>query len=281
MRDQASSFMKHEDWTEAAMRWEILQLTNPDNTEYADLQRKCESNARQTASHHIKLAEEASAHGKPDEAMRSYLIALRMDPDNQTALKGLREIEREHAEKVYLDKPKRTYSLSRRNHHNHDQAKPPQPTPYSGSQQQLDIGVMLFRQEDYPASIQALEKYLSENPKDETGRNYLGDAYFQLALQQQAANRREEALANMEKALSLKGHLSPEQNESYRSLRDALVTEYYDKGVRAYYSDIGQAIVYWRRALQFNPNHLPSKTHLRQALKAQNTLKSINRKGTR
>lgn len=276
--EQAQALMRQERWSEAAVQWEVLQLLHPDVSEYTQRLDTSRARARQTAAQHLEMADDARQRGNPDQAMVAYLKSLLMDPANKTALAGLRRIETERASMAYPNKASRPNGMPRRNHA--PTTAKAQPAPYGGTRQVLDVGILLFRQGDYAASIQTLEKYLRGDPQDESGRRYLIDAYLQIAQQRLRAGRREEALASMEKARSLKGQADKELAEGIQSLRHSLADEYYEKGVRAYYSDIGKAIAFWERGLQFNPYHKLSHARLNQARKAQQNLRALEGKST-
>lgn len=272
---QARELTKQQRWSEAAVQWEILQLLRPDVPEYGQQVENCQTRAKEVASLQLKAASAARERKDVDLATVSYLKALRMEPDNKIAMEGLRAIEKQRATVGPLARNARANGSVKSN-----PVYPPrkiQPEPYGNARQDLDLGIMLLRQGDHAGSIQAIEKYLRADPRDETARRYLGDAHLQLAQQQLRGGRKEEALVSMEKARSLKGRSAADLVESIRSLRGSLADEYYEKGTRAYYSNINEAIAQWERGLRFDPDHKLINARLKEARKAQQKIQTLDR----
>lgn len=273
---QAGELTKQQRWYEAAVQWEILQLLRPDVPEYARQLESCQTRAKEAASQQLKAANAARERKDVELATVSYLKALRMEPDNRTAMDGLRAIEKQRASLGPLARNARANGDAKSNRAHASRAAHPE--PYGGARQDLDLGIMLFRQGDHAGSIQAIERYLRADPRDETARRYLGDAHLQLGRQQMRAGRREEALASLEKARSLKGReVGGDLAEPIRSLRASLADEYYEKGARVYYSDINEAIAQWERGLRFDPNHKLINARLREARKARQKMQTLGR----
>lgn len=272
----ARELAKQQRWSEAAVHWEILQLLRPDVPEYAQELERCQTLAKDTAAQQLKAANAARERKDIDQATAAYLKALRMEPDNKAALEGLRGIEKQRAATGALARNARANGNAKNNRAYVSRAV--QPEPYGGMRQDLDLGIMLFRQGDHAGSIPVIEKYLRGDPRDESARRYLGDAYLQLGQQQTRAGKKEEALASLEKARSLKGReVGGDLAESIRSLRASLADDYYQKGARTYYSDINGAIAQWERGLRFDPTHKLINARLKEARKAQQKIETLDR----
>ena len=272
---QARELTRQEQWSEAAVQWEILQLLRPDVPEYARELDRCQSLAKEAAARHLKAANAARERKEIDQAMLAYLKALRMEPENTTAMEGLRAIEKQRAAMGPLARNARANGNAKNSRAHASRGAPPE--PYGNARQDLDLGIMLFRQGDHAGSIQVIEKYLRGDPRDETARRYLADAYQQLGQQQARAGRREEALASLEKARSLKGReVGGDLAESIRSLRASLADDYYQKGARAYYNDISAAIALWERGLRFDPGHKLINARLQEARKARQKIQTLD-----
>lgn len=270
---RAQEAMAREDWFDATMYWEILQLVRPEMPEYARQLQKSQARADAEAASQLRAAEAARGRGEMELARVAYLKALRFDPDDQTALAGLRAIEKSQMAVVFPTRAKLVNTVPRPG----NQQARPQAAPYTGVRQQLDLGILLFRQGDYASSIQILEKCLRDDPQDETARRYLADAHQQLAQQRLRAGKREDALASLEAAHAHKGKPSP-LAESIRALRAALADDFYEQGVRAYYTDIGQAITLWERGLRYDPGHKSILSRLTQARQVRQNLKALEGK---
>ncbi len=277
-RNQALAFMQQGRWADATVQWEILDLLEPDNPEYKRNLIESQTQSKRIASECLRAAAESRRHGDLEAATVSYLKALNAEPNNQQAMQGLRQIDAEKVARSYLNRTGRIIARPypvQTTVRDHGAAPLNGAAPFTQARQDLDLGIMLVRQGDYASAIQALEKYLRQDPQDESARRNLGDAYSQLADQRLNAGRKEEALAYLEKAQSLKDPGSNDLADAIRSLRLALAEQYYQMGARAYYTDLDKAIALWERSLQFNPEQKQAALRLQQAREAARKLKAI------
>jgi tetratricopeptide (TPR) repeat protein len=206
-----------------------------------------------------------------------YLKALSADPGNGEAAQALRDIEKERVRKSNFGPSARGASgeaalaaLSSR------RSSKPYAAPSTAEGRELDSAILLLHQGDYSAAVQTLETYVRKNPHDDLGRRTLQDAYVDLARQRAKEGKKEEALAYLEKAHSLRDSKSgPELTRAIASLRKEMAEDYYQQGLRVQPTNLGEAIRLWEKALKYDPEHAQAARHLERARKMEQNLRSI------
>jgi TolA-binding protein len=263
-RDKALIAQQQHRWAEAAAEWEILALLVPQRTEYQTQQREAKNRIAKGVEENLSSAEEARQRGDAAAASRCYLKVLSLDPSNNTAIDALRKLEQD----VYRR------SLHTRVAHQPKDGGAPRTGPAS-ERRDLEFGVLLLRQGDYPGSIKTLEKYLKSAPKDDLARRYLADAHFQLAQQRLEQGRKEDALTQLESAKGTHEQEPSELKASIDTVRKAIAEEYYQKGMKTYRNNLAEAIADWERSVQYDPAHPQAGVRLQRARQMQQNLKAI------
>src|SRR5262249_51581494 len=254
-RDRALTAQQQQRLAEAAAEWEILALLVPQKPEYQNELRETRARIAKGVEDNLGHAEEARQQGEVHAASQFYLKALSLDPTNSTAAEALRKLEQEtyrrgmHTRVARMSKdaavPRSGPALERRD---------------------MEFGVLLLRQGNYSESIKMLERYLKTAPKDDQlARRYLADAHFLLAQQQIEQGRKEDALAHLENAKGTHEQEPSELKLSIDSVRKALAEEYYQKGMKAYRTNLAEAIGDWERSLQYDPAHPQAGVRLQRA----------------
>ena len=264
-------------WAEAATHWEILQLLRPDQPDYARKLAEARAESSHAAAEHLQEAAQARSQGQTNRAVMLYLKALSADPGNGEAAQALRDIEKERVRKSNFGPSARGASgeaalaaLSSR------RSSKPYAAPSTAEGRELDSAILLLHQGDYSAAVQTLETYVRKNPHDDLGRRTLQDAYVDLARQRAKEGKKEEALAYLEKAHSLRDSKSgPELTRAIASLRKEMAEDYYQQGLRVQPTNLGEAIRLWEKALKYDPEHAQAARHLERARKMEQNLRSI------
>ena len=94
-REKALTLQQQRRWAGAAVEWDILVLLRPENAEYQTRLRDVKARIAKGVEEDLKSAEEARQHGDLQEASRSYLKALSLDPSNRAAVDALRKLQQE------------------------------------------------------------------------------------------------------------------------------------------------------------------------------------------
>ncbi len=94
-------------WADAVLRREILVLLRPDSEEHRRELDAARRAAATAAANHLRAAQAARTRRNPEQASLAYLKALAADPDNATAIEGLRALEAERVTRAWLNRPPR------------------------------------------------------------------------------------------------------------------------------------------------------------------------------
>ena len=269
-QDRALTLMRDGSLADAALQWEILTLLEPDTQEYRRRLDETRALISKATAEHLRTAEKAMDQGQTEQASLAYLKVLAVNPLNQTAAQGLRALEQEKLRTGQLARVPRiampTGTIPRTR---------PAPTTEANERRDLDLGVMLYRQRDYPGSIRVLGKYLQDYPADGLARQYLAETHIQQGRLLVQQGKKEEALASFEKAQRLDEPDTPELINQIRALKKNLAEEYYQQGLRVYQTDLTKAMQHWQRSLQYDPNHVQAGVRLEQSRQIQKKLKTI------
>jgi len=271
-RDRALTFQKQGRWADAAAEWEVLALLRPDRPDYRKELNDATAQIEKAVSERLQSASDARVRGDIERAQMLYFKVLSLDPDNSVAAQALRELETERSRRARASRPAAV-------------AKVEKPASARGASEaerrELEYGSLLLRQGEYAASIKSFENYVKTYPKDDLGRRYLADAYFQLGQQRLQQGKKEEALAHLDRAYRLRGNDAPEINGTLTAVRKSLAEDYYQQGLRSQTTDIRQAIGYWERAVRIDPSHFNATARLQQARQMDKNLRAIEGSGQR
>lgn len=268
-RERAQTLMQEGRYADAAQHWEILQMLHPEQADYAEKLAEARSRATQAAAQHVQEAQQARRQGQTDRAAALYLRALSADPRNADAAQGLREIQKESDRRAYA-----------RGNSETSQRGASRSAPSAVERRDLDSGIMLLHQGDDAAAVQALESYVRRYPRDDLGRRTLQDAYAQQARRLAQDGKKEQALAEMEKAIELRDKSTPELTRSVQSLRKEIAEDYYQQGLRVQATELNQAISLFEKCLKYDPDHVQAARQLDRARRMEQNLRSMPEAGT-
>jgi tetratricopeptide (TPR) repeat protein len=271
-RERAQTLMQENRHAEAAQHWEVLQLLHPEQPAYTEKLAEARSRATLAAAHHVQDAQRARGQGQTERAAALYLRALSADPANADAAQGLREIQSESDRRAYAGAPRGNAETPQRGGS--------RSAPSAAERRDLDSGIMLLHQGDSAAAVQALESYLRRYPRDDLGRRTLQDAYAEQARRLTQDGKKEQALAELEKALELRDKSSPELTRSVQSRRKDVAEDYYQQALRVQYTNLSQAISLFEKCLKYDPEHVQAARRLEQTRRMQENLRSIPDAGT-
>lgn len=255
------------DFAAAVTEWHILSLLAPDD----DGVRRRLAAARKAAERASQAQYEAGVTalraGDPQRAKVALLRALHFDPRRDDAADMLRRIEEKRLSKLQADHITRL--------------TPPaaaRATPPLGERKDvsaLEDGLDLLAAGDVAGGMRELRRYVETHPADKAGRQRIGAALQQHARLLEGEGTPEQALVFYEQAAGLSDEVRPAWTARIGALRRQLADAYYEKGVRAYRSDLAQALQYWETSLRYQPDHLKARVRLNQALRLQQKLDQL------
>jgi len=202
-------------WKDTETLWNHALACNPENTVA-----------------HFSLANEFALHGKLDQAIAQYRLALRTDPGNPVILNSLSQ--------VLALNDKDDTALPR-----YQKAVELQP---GDANAHLNLADFLQKHGKMDEAIIQYHQALQIDPKDASAYNNLGKA---LGMKGQDAA----AIAQYEKAVELQ----PGYADAHFNLGNRLLSQ----------GKLDQAIAHYRKALEINPNDAQARNNLNKALQLQ------------
>lgn len=257
------------DLTAAVTEWHILSLLTPDD----DNVRQRLAAARKAAERESQVQYEtgvaALRAGNTQRAKSALLRALYLNPRRDDAADALRRIEDKRLRKLQADHITRLIPSTKTR-------VAPLPSERKGVYA-LEEGLDLLAAGDVAGGMRELRSYVETHPSDKAGQRRIGTALQQHARLLEQQGEPEQALALYEEAAVLSHELRLASSARIGALRRQLADAYYDKGVRAYRSDLAQALRHWETSLRYLPDHLNARARLEQARRLQQRLDQLER----
>jgi tetratricopeptide (TPR) repeat protein len=146
------------------------------------------------------------------------------------------------------------------------------------------MGIALFRAGDYEASVLELRKYLGSFPEDDEAQGLLREAEKRARGGERpraagAADPAEPPVATAADPAEppVATAADPAEPPVATAADQAAAQDLYERGVRVYRQDIGEAIRLWEQGLERDPHHVQTRLRLEQARKMQQRLEAIDR----
>lgn len=139
----------------------------------------------------------------------------------------------------------------------------------------LDRATALMEQGDYDGAIRELEKIPADSPFAAEARRKLAHAHTSRAEGYAKYGRFPSALAHLEAAERYDGGNAARRAE-IRRLRETLAETNYEQGIRAMSSDLPLSAAYFRKAVDYNPQHTRARIQLQTVERMMKNLKKID-----
>ena len=272
----ANSFYKKHDYANSLTQWKILRTINPDNVEYQNRIRVLKVLIKRRSKIHLTNGRDAIKRNDFKTAETSLLKVLALNPRHSKALTMLKKIEASRVENIQQTKTRR---LKKKQLAKLNQDIESSQIVSSNSQEQfyLEMGLDLYQKGDWSGSIREIEKYLSINEHDQKAKNTVAKSHFKLSRRFESRGHLEPAIQHLKDGMKYSERVTDEQIEKLASLKINLSENFYKNGVKTYRNDINQAILYWERAIDYNPNHFKAKNRLAKATQMQRNLSKIKK----
>ncbi len=128
-----------------------------------------------------------------------------------------------------------------------------------------------------PAAIRDLKAFVDANPGNRAARQRIGAAVAERARDLENQGAREQALVMYDQATSLRGDGNGAWAARVPPLRHAISQDYFDKGSRAYRTNIVQAISFFETSLRYDPANTQAAVKLKDAKQAREKLDQIDK----
>jgi tetratricopeptide (TPR) repeat protein len=268
------------DLAAAETQWQILTVLAPDDAAFRRELDAARAAIRRGVTENLQAGAALHRAGDNERAAQAMLRVLALDPENAEAAKALRDIDRqkmartqgERASKFRLEDLASPYRAA---------PAATAPPPESSDGYDLEQRLEMFKAGDVAGGIRELRAYVDANPKDRAARQRIGATVYERGTELEAKGNRESALALYEQAVALRGDALPQWTARMQALRKALSVEYFEKGTRAFRSDMALAIRQWETSLRYDPHNLKASERLREARLAQEKLQRIESEAPR
>lgn len=124
-------------------------------------------------------------------------------------------------------------------------------------------------------AIPQLKAHLIRFPKDEAALGLLADSHREIGIALYQGGKLRESVDHLKASESYAKTADPELEAALSDARGRLAQQAYEQGVRAFNSDLKQAIALWEETLEYDPAHVRARSYLDKAYKIQETLSEI------
>jgi len=258
------------DLSSAAIQWHVLTLIAPDEESFRTELARLEKIIPRSADQAYQSGLAALRKGNDEDASRLMLQTLALIPDHAGAAQALSDIERQRISRVQANKAarvKRSEGLLAGR----------QPQTSARQPYELDQQIEIFTAGDVAGGLREMHRYVASNPKDKAGRQRIAKVVYDEALKLDGKGSSESAVGLYEQAIVLRGDRPVMWDARVKALQKTLADTYYEKGMRAYRSDIAVAINDWETCLRYNPQHTNAALRLKDARLSQETLRRIEK----
>lgn len=283
---------------EALDQWKVLEAIDPSAPEIARMRRSTEDEMGRRAESHYRRAEAARSKRRMKEARREYVRTLAFAPSHKGALRQLRNMELARTRK---DRPKANtfepYRLSEPETENDGPAKrtevsgrssgqssedpatragKPGPAAQVASREKhsLDTAITLAGTGAYADSIPHFKKHLASHPDDAEAQDRLALSHRQVGLNLYRDGKLRDCIPHLQASLDYGKNPYPAVRKALADAKSRLTEQTYENGLRAFRTDVSQAILFWEETLSYDPSHLKAKSSLSKAIRIRDNLKS-------
>jgi tetratricopeptide (TPR) repeat protein len=275
-RKLADAARQSGDLAGAAAQLQILALLVPDDPAVARELATTRATIATQARAEVAAGTSALAANDLDRATQAMLRALALDPAQPDAAKALREIDRRRFTRIQADRAAKVTSLQ-------DQVamtaaqRAQASRGDAGDGYDVEQAIEMFRAGDTTGGLRDLKAYVDANPGNRAARQRIATIVADRARELENQGQREPALSLYEQATALRGDANGAWAARMPPLRRELSLEYFEKGMRAYRTDLGQAVTFFQASVRFDPANAQAAVKLKDAQDAKAKLDRIDR----
>lgn len=272
-RNLAESSKKGGDLATAAEQWQILTLLAPDNDSYRRELTATRAAIATQVKEQLQVGTALMGMGDLDRAAQAMLRVLALDPNQPDAASALREIDRRRFTRIQADRAAKVKIEDKVAIAGTMRAPAAAAEPGDGFD--LEQALLMFRAGDATGGIRDLKAFVDANPANRTARQRIGAVVAERARELEDQGAREQAINLYEQATTLRGDGSGPWAARLPPLRKAVSQDYFDKGSRAYRTNIAQAITFFETSLRYDPANTQAALKLKDAKMAREKLDKI------
>lgn len=273
-RKAAESARQAGDLATAAAQWHVVTLLAPDDDAARRELAAVRGAIAKESRDQLAAGQAALAANDVERATHALLRVLAVDPSQPDAAKALREIDRRRFTRIQADRAAKVTAQ--------DQAAPrgamraAAPAAASdGDAFDVEQALEMLRAGDSAGGLRDLKAYVDANPGNRAVRQRIASAVAERAKELEDKGAREEALGLYEQANALRGDQGGAWVARMGTLRKGLSRDYFDKGSRAFNTNLPQAIALLETSVRYDPSNAMAAAKLKDAKAAQQKLNSI------
>jgi len=285
-KNVANNLFKQHDYHESLIQWKILQAIQPDNPEYKNRIRVLNALIKRRLKVHLADAQAAYKKQQYKKAEVEFLKVLALNPSHKIAISRLKTLTAKRIEDIQARKTQKLLAKRKATHvttiENYDDPESDDVIERNNDDKQdeqalfyRELGFELFNKKDWRGSIRELNKYLPTNPSDNQTIKHLTTAHVNLSKVFEDRGHLEPAIQHIEDVIALSNYNRSFYQPKLKHLKQKLSANYYIEGIKVYRDNIDQAISYWQRAIETNPENEKARLRLKKAEKMKNKLKKI------
>ena len=274
-RKLAETAKKDGDLATAATQWQIVVLLAPDNDGYRREWAAARAAIAAQVKEQLQAGSAAMAAGDTDRASVAMLRVLALDPNQSDAAAALREIDRRRFTRIQADRAAKVVRLEDKVAIAGTMRAQAAAEPGDGFD--LEQALLMLRAGDATGGIRDLKAFVDANPGNRGARQRIGAAVAERARELEDQGSREQALQLYEQATSLRGDGTGPWAARLPPLRRAVSQDYFDKGSRAYRTNVAQAITFFETSLRYDPANTQAALKLQDAKLAREKLDKIDK----
>lgn len=270
-RRAAESARQAGDLATAAAQWQVVTLLAPDDESASRELAATRAAIAKGAREQLAAGNQALAAGDLERATHALLRVLALDPAQPDAAKALRDIDRRRFTRIQADRAARVTAQEQAAM----RGAPRAAGNGDGDGFDVEQAIEMFRAGDAAGGLRDLKAYVEANPGNRAARQRIAAVVADRAKELEDKGAREEALGLYEQANALRGDQGGPWVARAAALKKTLSREYFDRGSRAFSTNLGQAIALLEISVRYDPGNALAASKLKDARAAQAKLDTI------
>ena len=260
------------DLATAATQLQVLALLAPDDATYARELTATRAAIAKEVKEQLHAGSAEMSAGDLDHASQAMLRVLALDPNQPDAAKTLREIDRRRFSRIQADRATKVRSIE-----DTVAIRGAMRAQAADNADGFDVeqAIELFRAGDAAGGLRDLKAYVNANPGNRAVRQRIGSVVAERARELEDRGSREQALGLYEQASALRGDNNGPWVARLPALKKALSMEYFDRGSRAFRTNLVQSIAYLETSVRYDPANVQAAAKLREAKVAREKFDKI------
>jgi tetratricopeptide (TPR) repeat protein len=270
-RRLADSARQSGDLAAVAVQLQILTVLAPDDAAYKRELAATRAAIDKEAREQIAAGNAALTAGDLDRASTAMLRALALDPSQPDAAKALREIDRRRLIRIQADRAAKVRiedTVAIRGAARAQAAE-------NNDAFDVEQAIEMLRAGDSAGGLRDLKAFVDANPGNRAARQRIGTAVADRARELEDQGAREQAVTLYDQAIVLLGNANAPWATRVPPLKKTLSQEYFDKGTRAYRTNLAQAITFFETSVRYDPSNAQANLKLKEAKAVREKLDKI------